>query len=419
MTNANVPWQLGRHRVGYLCRALGFGGALALLTPTVYAAEPDASTQSLWQETQSAAVLAGGLTVSLNHDTLHDGEALVISVNVPARGYLNVVSIGPDGEATVLFTNKFNRDNLVPSGPLVIPTQEMQFDLQATAPFGPTLVAAFLSQEKLDFAALDGAAGLEDTFAHLSPAARGRLSDLNTRSLTVVARATPMVLGGTAEVLTCAASAPCNKDSAEVTDLPDHMVPGIFLDADERGLEPLGAPPRRVYQKGLQLTESAEGFVPHLYNDAVHYCTVAYGHLVEKAACNGREPQEFLHGVTRPQGNDLLAADMQKAERAVQSAVKVVLSDGQFAALSDFTYNVGAGNLRTSTLLKVINRKEFDSVESQFMRWVTAAGKALPGLVERRKHEVALFFEGVPRTRGLAAEPELPAIDIRAGEQVP
>ena len=192
---------------------------------------------------------------------------------------------------------------------------------------------------------------------------------------------------------------------------------GIFLEPEERAVLPPGVELRGIYDKGLQLTKDSEGFRSHLYNDAARYCTIAYGHLVNLAPCDGSEPEHFLDGVTEPEGADLLRDDMEIAERVVLTAVDVELSDGQYAALCDFVYNVGGGNFRRSTLLKVVNRNDFDEVPFQLRRWVKAGGRELAGLNKRREREIELFFENLEIPRALPpADVDLSPIDIRQGE---
>jgi GH24 family phage-related lysozyme (muramidase)/predicted small lipoprotein YifL len=197
----------------------------------------------------------------------------------------------------------------------------------------------------------------------------------------------------------------------------DRLTAGIFLDAEERAVLPAGVELREVYERGLDLTRDSEGFVPHLYNDAARYCTIAYGHLVKRAACDGTEPGEFLRGVQKPRGTELLVTDMAQAQITVMTSVGVDLTDGQFAALCDFVFNVGSGNFRRSTLLKVVNAREHDQVPVQLLRWVRAGGRELPGLKTRREREIDLFFEGIGIPRAApAAGVEVTPVDIRAGE---
>jgi len=193
---------------------------------------------------------------------------------------------------------------------------------------------------------------------------------------------------------------------------------GIFLEPDPQlraTIEP-GMKLRTVNDRGITLTKNSEGFVPKLYIDAANYCTIAYGHLIKLAPCNGTEPKEFINGVTEPQGVDILRTDMTRAERVVMHLVDVELSDDQFSALCDFVFNVGSANFSQSTLLKVVNAGELARVPGQLRRWRYANGKELEGLAIRREQEIDLFFYGQERPRVLLTEEKLSPIDIRVGE---
>ncbi len=57
----------------------------------------------------------------------------------------------------------------------------------------------------------------------------------------------------------------------------------------------------------------------------------------------------------------------------------------------DFTFNLGAGRLQTSTLRRRINQMDWSSASQELQRWVYGGGKVLPGLVTRRRAEAALM----------------------------
>ncbi len=207
-----------------------------------------------------------------------------------------------------------------------------------------------------------------------------------------------------------------SKDSAEFPNV-DRLTSGIFLEPETRFVLPPDVELRKVFDRGLGITKQSDGFRSRLYNDAAHYCTIAYGHLVKLAPCDGTERKELRNGVTTAEGTALLRTDMEKAESAVMMLTNIELTDAQYAALCDFVYNVGSGNFRNSTLRKVVNAGEHERVPFQFRRWVNAGGRELPGLVTRREKEIDLFFDGVPIPRAApGADEDLSPIDIRSGE---
>lgn len=64
----------------------------------------------------------------------------------------------------------------------------------------------------------------------------------------------------------------------------------------------------------------------------------------------------------------------------------------RLAAIVDFTFNLGAGRLQTSTLRRRINQRDWIAAGQELRRWVYGGGKVLPGLVTRREAEVALLL---------------------------
>ncbi|WP_323026559.1 lysozyme [Castellaniella sp.] len=79
----------------------------------------------------------------------------------------------------------------------------------------------------------------------------------------------------------------------------------------------------------------------------------------------------------------LLAQDQAKAEAAVDRLVRVQVSRFQRAALIDFAFNKGAGNLARSTLLRLTNAGRATEACQEYHRWVKAGGRVLPGLINR------------------------------------
>ena len=94
---------------------------------------------------------------------------------------------------------------------------------------------------------------------------------------------------------------------------------------------------------------------------------------------------------SQEQADETLAADMARTWQAVKRLVRVGISPTQAAALLDFGFNLGAGNLQASTLLRMVNRGEFADAAEQFGRWNKAGGVVLAGLTRRRAAEKRLF----------------------------
>jgi lysozyme len=87
-----------------------------------------------------------------------------------------------------------------------------------------------------------------------------------------------------------------------------------------------------------------------------------------------------------------LTQDLDDAGAAVASLVKVPLTQGQFDALTSFVFNLGIRRLAESTLLILLNKRDYHGAAAQFSRWVRSDGQVLDGLVRRRAAEAKLFM---------------------------
>ena len=140
----------------------------------------------------------------------------------------------------------------------------------------------------------------------------------------------------------------------------------------------------QLSKAGLELLKRSEGFRSRTYKDVNGFPTIGYGHRL-------LNPESFPDGITEPQATEILAADVRDAEQAVARLVKVPLTSGQFDALVDFCFNLGAGRLASSTLLKILNSARYQDAAEQLLRWDVAAGHENAGLKARREAEFDLW----------------------------
>ena len=140
----------------------------------------------------------------------------------------------------------------------------------------------------------------------------------------------------------------------------------------------------KTNQKGLDVIKSFEGLYLRAYLCPAKVWTIGYGTTTNvKAGMT----------ISREQAEAFLKDDLAKFERSVLRLVKQPLTDNQFSALVSFCYNVGAGNLEKSTLLKKVNINPKDKlIYNEFLKWNKAKGKVLSGLTRRRKAEADLYF---------------------------
>jgi len=96
---------------------------------------------------------------------------------------------------------------------------------------------------------------------------------------------------------------------------------------------------------------------------------------------------------TQQQATEYLQHDVDQFAAKVKVLVNSDVTDNQFGALTSFSYNVGTGNLKASTLLKKVNINPNDiTIHDEFLKWNKAAGKVMNGLTRRRQAESKLYF---------------------------
>lgn len=160
----------------------------------------------------------------------------------------------------------------------------------------------------------------------------------------------------------------------------------------------------KISQAGIDLIKHFEGFQAKAYLCPAGKLTVGYGHT-------GKDVKPGMV-ISQAQADALLLADLRQAEKDVNSLVTASLTQSQFDALVSFAFNVGsdidldtiAEGLGDSTLLRLVNRKDFDLASKEFLKWDKATNpktgkkEALPGLTKRRRAESILFLGGNWRT---------------------
>lgn len=150
--------------------------------------------------------------------------------------------------------------------------------------------------------------------------------------------------------------------------------------------------PHLTSARALAIIKKAEGEELTAYYCPAGIPTIGYGHTktVTKADVQRKRT------ITKSEAERLLRDDLAGFERDVAKLVKVPLTDDQFGALVSFAYNLGAGALASSTLLKRINgRASLKDIEASWLQWNKARKNgtltALRGLTIRRQAEFDLF----------------------------
>lgn len=136
-------------------------------------------------------------------------------------------------------------------------------------------------------------------------------------------------------------------------------------------------------QACLDLIRKSESCKLTAYLDSGGVPTIGIGHT---------GPEVHI-GLTWTQGqaDSAFQADVDRAARDVAKSARNC-TQGQFDALTDFVFNLGVGNLASSTLLKLHNAGSYAPAAAEFGKWVHQGTQILAGLVKRRAHETLMYL---------------------------
>ena len=137
---------------------------------------------------------------------------------------------------------------------------------------------------------------------------------------------------------------------------------------------------------GLDLIKRSEGFRSKTYLDIAGHPTIGYGHCLEHNEC-------YPSGIGETEASVILLWDVREAEQAISRLVRVELTQGQFDALVDFTFNLGSSRLAGSTLLHALNTGHYDLAATELLRWDHAGEHEVTALKARRAAEFRLWTD--------------------------
>jgi lysozyme len=123
------------------------------------------------------------------------------------------------------------------------------------------------------------------------------------------------------------------------------------------------------------------------YRDTKGIWTIGIGHSAR--AGSAPIPHAGM-AITREQEHEILARDLAHFEHAVNSSVKVPISQTQFDALVSFAFNIGATAFRRSSVVKRLNEGDHPSAAEAMLLW-----RNPPEIEGRRRKEYALFKKGI------------------------
>jgi len=140
----------------------------------------------------------------------------------------------------------------------------------------------------------------------------------------------------------------------------------------------------KISEEGKSLIKKFEGCKLQAYLCSANVWTNGWG------ATRGVKEGDVW---TQEYANERFDEDIVEFEDYVNKYVEVDLTQNQFDSLCAWVYNLGPSNLKSSTMLKELNAKNYSKVPSEIKRWNKAGGKTLDGLIRRREAE-SLLFQG-------------------------
>lgn len=138
----------------------------------------------------------------------------------------------------------------------------------------------------------------------------------------------------------------------------------------------------KISSFGLAMIRRFEGCVLRIYPDISGHPTIGVGHRI-----TGEWQPDMTW--TMEQAMDRLAVDVGDASKCIRDHVLVPLSQPQFDALVSFVFNIGRTNFILSTMLILLNKKEYAQAAHQFIVWVRPSE-----LQPRRNFERGVFLYG-------------------------
>jgi len=150
--------------------------------------------------------------------------------------------------------------------------------------------------------------------------------------------------------------------------------------------------PKPVSDIAVNLIKEFEGFKDYAYIDTDGTPVIGYG-LSRIAG----KPVQIGDRISPTEADTALNHHLQEIQRELDQIVKVSLSERQLSALASISFNVGINSIKTSTLIRKVNAKDYAGAANEFLRWDKANLRGrlvqMPGLARRRQAERQLFLE--------------------------
>jgi lysozyme len=140
-----------------------------------------------------------------------------------------------------------------------------------------------------------------------------------------------------------------------------------------------------IAKSTLAYITEEEGYRNKAYKDSKGLWTIGVGHLIKA------DEQHLINAtLTDQQVEDLLRSDLRWCSEAVESSVKVPLTQNQFDALYSLCFNIGETAFKKSTVVRKLNENDLKGAADAILMWNKPAV-----LEKRRKRERALFLADI------------------------
>ena len=141
--------------------------------------------------------------------------------------------------------------------------------------------------------------------------------------------------------------------------------------------------------KGIPIIKKFEGLKLKAYLCPAGLPTIGYGNTRYEDGSTVKLGEQ----ISIDRADKLLMHTVSQFEKQVDTLITVPINANQLGALTSFAFNVGMGNFRRSTLLRLVNANPNNpAIRTEFMKWTRADNQVLKGLVTRRQAEADLYF---------------------------
>ncbi len=184
-----------------------------------------------------------------------------------------------------------------------------------------------------------------------------------------------------------------NNDNPEVPDATQSVVPpsntsradriAALIEAEKTD-GPTRPEPTMSNKMYMDFLKDKEGFRNEAYLDSAGVPTIGYGFT---------EGVQIGDTIDEKTANERLLKEMSKTDQDYNKLVTADLNPNQQAAVKSLLYNIGGPQFANSKARAALNAGDFESFKKEAAEFRMADGKVIPGLENRRREELELFFK--------------------------